>query len=695
MTSPRELWERLQSEAGLELRLKRGRRGRDADLEDEVIACLGLQVPGGLAVGMSLQQILSRDEKSQTPLITCEQLLVAVLTSQRGFSAMMEDILQLLVAADATCGDSELRLAFRFGDVTDPIRLTLEQFREQIDVVKRVLVTRFEPADSECLWGLLRKLRSICPKVDPAHQEPRADGFDAPAARAGTADAELDAMFGAILEIVAEFRAWCRQHASNRSDFWGIAGSRMQDPATPQEDRLTLERWRGPVSDFWDVNTLSHLRAVEWAVNAGSIAPEAVKSELRHPLAQFPRRQAWVDQTYRELLDILRLPTWRKRHELYSVWVGTVLLQAARNSADRFHFHTRERSLSFAFGGNRLASYETRGEQFDIWAELRSDLVGSSGKRKRGIQPDFRVVRVALGEKVNSATQFVLECKHYLQPSVSNFTQAAQDYGRSCPVAQVFVVNHGPLDHDRLITAVDSGVGPRVQFVGDATAVAERREPVLLNLIREKLFPPAPAASPGPSPSPVALAEAPPPAARPLEQGADGAQHLPPVPSRGDDGAIASITLKWDGSLGDLDLALELIDPPSGSADAVNYEARGDLAGPPFARLKEDVRSGPGVEVIGISSWSQDRYRIVVRNYSGTGAMSARNVVCRVTVHGLWTCAMTPTGEVADRWVVANIESATRAPWICAPQGTRSKTTREFTPAVPEPQAPWLPPFNR
>src|SRR5690349_12279982 len=97
----RELWDKLQLEAGLELRLKSGRRGRDADLEDAVKASLLAQVPIPAARDKSLRALLLKDEKSKPSQITTEKLLVAVLTSQRGFAAMMEDILNTLIDADA------------------------------------------------------------------------------------------------------------------------------------------------------------------------------------------------------------------------------------------------------------------------------------------------------------------------------------------------------------------------------------------------------------------------------------------------------------------------------------------------------------------------------------------------------------------------------------------------------------------
>ena len=126
-----------------------------------------------------------------------------------------------------------------------------------------------------------------------------------------------------------------------------------------------------------------------------------------------------------------------------------------------FHYHVVDGCLSFALGGSRLATYVDNGEPFDVWAELRSALVGTSSKRKKGIQPDFRILRPALATSHPAATHLVLECKHYLAPSVANFSAAARDYAASRPAASVLVANHGPINPAALTAAVTSDLNSR------------------------------------------------------------------------------------------------------------------------------------------------------------------------------------------------------------------------------------------
>lgn len=648
--SARELWAKLQLEAGLEFRLKSGRRGRDADLEDAVLASLLAHMPASAASQNSLPTLLFRDERSKSPRITPEKMLVAVLTSQGGFAAMMEDILNTLIGADARRGDTEMRLAFRFGSVEEPIRLTLEEFQEQEQSIRQVLETRFVPPTSKQLWdvwGLLRDIAAtnphgVAPELNP-------DAFPPPPALSGTGDPDLDSGLKKIHRLVTEFRAWCRRYALQRQGFWVVTEEASASPDTTIGEQQRLQRWRGAVTDHWDTGVVEAVRQIEAAVRAKDLSPEPVIRDLQPMLATLPTQEQWVDQIYTRLLDILRLPTWRKRHELYSVWVGTVLLRAAQKNADQLQFHAKEGTLSFEFGGNRLATYEYQGEQFDIWAELQSDLVGRSAKRKRGIQPDFRVVRVALNQKVNDATHFVLECKHYLVPSVSNFTQAADDYSRSCPNASTFIVNHGSADHALLIPSVPAAAARRIRFIGEATAERERIQPALQESIRNELFmrrlvsPLGLTTSSGPKPT-AGISEI-----APLN-------HEPRV--------VATIALEWDATLEDVDLELEVINSNGRVEHTVKYIDRGGLTSPPFARLVEDVRTGPGRELIEISSLRDYRYRIVVRNYSKVGELSAGNVSCTLEFYGFWTSLMRPASTQKNEWVVATIDASGERPWV-------------------------------
>lgn len=664
-----ELWDRLQFEAGLEIRLKSGRNGRDMDFEDAVIADLesqGLTISTGKT---SLGQLLKFDAKAKSPRISTERLLIAILNSQRGFAAMMDDILQTLISANATRGENEMRFGFTFSDPRNPVSQTLQHFREEQQQVRRVLESRFYPASSSQLWSIWSQLTGISSNIvlTVAH-EVRVNSFPLPPILAGTQYADVDSKLKTLMRFVGELRHWCRSYASTRNEFLDKTAVIRTSPHVDAEEIERVENWSGAVSDYWDGSVVEAICKIEAGINAGKLDPGTVDADLKKVLEHLPMRETWVEQTFNQLLDILRLPTWRKRHELYSVWVGSVLLNTARQNAASFQFHTTRSTLSFTFGGSRLASYEYDGSHYDIWAELRSELVGRSAKRTRGIQPDFRIVRVALDNKIGKNTHFVLECKHYLKPSVLNFTLAATDYARSCPNADTFIVNHGVADHDLLVDAVPEALSPRIKFIGKVTAERERLSPALKQNIEQVLFPPAaPDVRFTESAGSVTVPQAEPSA---TENACDPKE------------LACRITLDWDQSLYDMDLSIEAIDSRGVIRYVVSYRDKGSLIQEPFAYLQEDVRSGPGKEILELSALHFPRYRIIVHNHSKLGEFSTSNISCRVTMNGVECSVMRPVPNGGYEWVVGFIDASGRLPLIETYPDITSTTSDLALPAV-------------
>lgn len=624
LTSPSQLWRTLQSDAGLEIRRKNGMPGRDADVEEALKAALGLPIGS-----KSLAVCLNDDAASHAPQLSIEQFLVALLTSQQGYAAMMRDMLDLLILANASRDGQTLSMQFRFDELSDPIRFTLEAFREKVERIQRVLASRYELLPANRLWSLQHELREIAQSKWPGT---RPANFPPMPPSPATGHAELDAALKMITQLVREFRELCRSFAPTRLEASDAVRKQYPDPR--EQAQMVVVENAIAATDFWDVTVLETLHQIAQQVDNHSLDASSVVLKLDPLLASIETRQQWVNRAYTELLDILNMPTWRKRHELFSVWTGSVLLRTAQVEADSIHFHAADGVLSFAFGGSRLATYTLNGEQFDIWAELRSFLVGRSIKRKKGIQPDFRVLRPGLDTSHNAATRLVLECKHYLTPSVSNFSQAATDYARSCPTAAIMVVNHGPINDAILMASIGPPLQTRIQFIGDATADDERRSSRLSNAIRQALFPPRSV----PQPAPVTNA---------------GLPSLNTSTFGPDIGAF--ICLRWDENLRDVDLALEIYEP-GGTMKRVDYRTQGDLENLPFARLVCDQRQGPGEERIDIGVWYAERYVLIATNFTGTGEFGPGHLDCTVSLHTGTTVLTCPPLNGASVWRIAAIE---------------------------------------
>lgn len=612
--SPAALWRHLCSSAGLELRLKGGGLGRDSDVEDSLRLALG--VP---ANAKSLTEWLDFDAALARPTVSIERLLIEALKSQVGFSRMMRDISDLLIDAQATNAYKLLRVKFRFEGLFDPIVATLEEFREAVKQTSHVLESRPALPSHAQLWKINDLLNEIAGRVRPKSYPT----FPAVPKYVPTGQKALDIELGRLTQLVSEVIAHWKQHGETRAD---VCKAAVRLPNDSSNEVLCKQLFAA--SDYWDITTLAAVRLIASRAQTEAI-PAASVQRLSDVLSELPLKKVWVQKTTKELLDVLRLPVWKHRHELYSVWVGTRMLKVVRRCASEVHFLPEDGVLSFEFGGSRLATYNSRGKQHDVWAELRSALLGKSPKRKREIQPDFRVLRVDLSKSANAQTIYVLECKHYLRASTRNFSQAANDYARSCQDAVVHVVNHGVTDESRLLAAVNPTLRIRARFLGNATPDDEASISSLDDAIQDALFP---ASSVNSFPACSATEQ------KSTLLGLEGYARL-----------------IWDDSLEDMDLALRIVGSQGEVIESVDYTRKGAIDAPPFARFEEDVRQGPGQERIDIGAWRFARYQLVATNYSKSGRMNAKSLSCTIVTADELLELRCPDGLDSFEWKIAEL----------------------------------------
>ncbi|HDY4895935.1 TPA: hypothetical protein ACPZQN_004475 [Yersinia enterocolitica] len=622
--SPLDLWRSLCSSAGLELRLKGGRLGRDADVEE--LLRQSLAVPETVT---SLDTWLISDAASSHPTISTEQLLIELLKSQVGFAQMIKDILDVLIIAEAKQTSHQLTVEFKFDNVTDPIKATLEQFREVVHRTQLVLEKRPKLPNSNLMWSISGVLTSFL--ADYPRNNPPAD-FPPVIAITPTMYKGIDVQLARISRLVSDFIELWRLHGDTRKQVRDVALT--MNNIDSEADVLRGQLFAA--FDNWDVGVLSGAQNISSQVVSGKLDPEVALETLTEALSEIEWADIWVDHTIRDLLDVLNLPAWRRRHELYSVWAGTRMLAVVERIAPDMRFHPVDGVLSFEFGGSRLATFNWGNKQFDVWAELRSALVGRSRKRKKGIQPDFRVLQADISKSANMQTTYVLECKHYLNANTSNFTQAAADYARSCPNAVVHVVNHGPADEQLLNAVLPTELQSRAQFIGSATPLQDAATQALSNAIRDAIFPGLP------PPEPISLAPK-------------------PVASKTESALIHTcvgyVQLEWDDSLEDMDLVLRAIGPDGQVIYSVDFCNKGALEMPPFALLDEDVRHGPGKERIDISSWHFSRYELLATNYSKSGQMTPQAMHCTIVTDNSLTQLRCPVELESScyEWKIAEL----------------------------------------
>ena len=142
-----------------------------------------------------------------------------------------------------------------------------------------------------------------------------------------------------------------------------------------------------------------------------------------------------------DLERLLSLPAWRKRYELYGVWVATAIVGALEDHEVTINHTNGE--LKFAFGEARIADVVTSRPKVSLYSERRTPLASPVGKgRVSSVQPDFGLW--ACGSQQDDCVMIV-EVKHYKRRSRSNFREALIDYANAHPKAIVVLVNYGPV----------------------------------------------------------------------------------------------------------------------------------------------------------------------------------------------------------------------------------------------------------
>ena len=598
ITSAADAWDYLALHAGMETRLAGKSRPRDESLPDAVLSELLKDRPARTPHA-DLRALLADPAAG----ISIEDLVLAVLGVVRPYSRMMSSILETLALAGAASAGDHVRLRFNFDEHEEPLVETLKHFRETaqrtIEVLQRA---QLQLPPTELLRQINSKLRELLANFRFPDWGSLREDFDNLPDLEPSGHQELDGIGQALVQSANLMRRFLKSQGANRRavyEHWRQAlDAAPADPVVQERFAMAADG-----TDFQDSALWNLAGCVADGVREGALDGGDICSELRPLADRLPRRDEWLSQTLQDLLDILNLPVWQRRHELYSVWVGCHLLQQAKRHAEDFHFHTPDGELSFSFGGSKLGSYTWNAERFDVWAELRSDLVKGllQSKRQEGIQPDFRVLKAGIyGD--NDATRLVLEVKHYLRPGARNFTEAVNDYARSCRTARVALVNYGPLDEATLRPRLEPGRENQVHFFGDVRPDADDTQVRQFDaFLAGVLFPPAQAAQPAVS------------SARPSAGG--------------------RISLSWKDDPQDLDLYVQYT-APDGSRSTVCYSSPPGSNAQVCMTYQGDVRHGPGREEVVISEWRPGSYDVFVKEYDKRGRMRRDQVRVEIEHEG-------------------------------------------------------------
>lgn len=473
LTNAVDAWRYLRVHAGLQ------EEAYDSTLPDELRGAL--QDPA--APWPSHEPLADQLAAHKT---TVEEFTTALLKAAQPYARMLADICSFLEKHGVTESNDAIRLQFDFASYKDRVKFDLEHFREWLTTTERVwadvLVTVW---GHDALWQLVSIFEQYRPGPDREVDEARMSPEEVQAARTwDTAGKDDIARLPPELRIFV--RTWYRgawittlpslpavQNQAAQSvveKIWRLCGRFLSACAAVSTDRAEFEHrrrakgWRddGSVSLGWNEFELARLASDHWpasllasvyrwteAINRAPSGTRAVVAadcvgKVDRLFAAQPTQLQRSLVNRRLLSDVLALPIWDKRHELYACWVLAQLDRSLDGHPLSLHHHRGK--LQLQFRPIHLATWETAGGPLHIYSELRTP-TGKPPKgkgRKGGIQPDYRITAPA-APPAWPETKLVLEVKQYAKASRSNFIAAASDYAAACPEAKILLVNYGEI----------------------------------------------------------------------------------------------------------------------------------------------------------------------------------------------------------------------------------------------------------
>lgn len=525
----------------------------DSDIVDQIRKVMRRQgVPGAPIV-----DVLERAE--WTP----RDLLHALAPVVASFAGMQRDLLTLLVRIGGTTGTGEnLRVVYEFAE-DDLIDESLQELRETVTRLETVVV-RMQPLDfnpSHAWDSPIRGFGSWGRESGFVGPRPElwafASGVPDPVRTGHQRVDDLLARYRGVIEAVLRTLASVGDNSQEAAAWLRTAG----DEADPALRSIVS----AATADYWPIGAVAMVQGFAEQVAVGRVEPEPqLLDRLETWLDGFFAADAFdalQERTITELTDLLKLPTWGRRHELYSAWVAT---QVDRALDSKMEFVLHDGALRFPFRPTLVARFASANGDVEFWGEFRSPAEDLSGEgRKTAIQPDYRFLR--RGSDV-ATTIAAVEVKQYLRAATKNPGAALRDYVLALPEAIVLLVAHGPLGRG-VIDVVPPAERHRARIHRDVR-VGRPRETAAFRRDIAALFP---------VPS-------------------------PPKPSR-----PARIELRWAATVSDLDLHV-------GAASGAETSWR--RLATPHSVLRKDVTTGGEPEIVDLAATASERLRVHVRIYS-------------------------------------------------------------------------------
>ena len=392
--------------------------------------------------------------------VDATSFLIAVLNALQPFGMMLNDIYEMFAEGGVSQSNERLLIEFDFGQ-GDKVPFDVDAFRRARAIMENLshaVAQRAYCAEDLRLIsnGVFRALRET-PGVDttrpPSLVDMAAkswiDGHEWPYQTPVPLPdgAPNDSLTQALAPLATLIQQLC-QRTSRYTSQNDLRSARRDDEPCPSE--------RAPIHQ-WSESQLAHaqddhiaryhlLRGLWYCQQLVPLSHRDNFAEKIEALTNAHSQFVPPQPLSRELEDLLDLPIWKQRSQLYSVWLITLLKRELKQSGERFQLMAEDNGLTFAFRPTLIAKLHVGNDVLELMAELRvasKDIKLAGAGRSQNIQPDYSLLQ-RLPDKTEKVV-YVLEAKQYARANTRNFNEALRDYAKINTHALVALANYGPV----------------------------------------------------------------------------------------------------------------------------------------------------------------------------------------------------------------------------------------------------------
>ncbi|MCF0069779.1 hypothetical protein LZD49_04800 [Dyadobacter sp. CY261] len=441
------LWKYLMSSAGLDLK----------HYDPEILSGNGIYqgLPGHLGVSEEPGNFAAELRANN---ISVEALIQAFFKTWQPYAQMMGDICTFFERNSVKQTDRSIKIVFDFSQVDqEELTFDLEHFNSTVAAIERIKQisewTRFQKGEhfgfiSKFCGGYLGSSKQndvlAWTKRFSNREIVGIDEFSWTVTSSEKLNFELrrlELIWKTVMRKVVEFDMFEGRHKRYLYGQYDQASNTTSD-----SQGEPLSRVAQLVDDYWPptfVNALLKLLEdmEELPIQDRDTKYQTLALQIKSFLDERTVSTEDAQDLVKDLIDLLKLPTWRKRHELYGAWILALCDQTLKEHPE-YTLHHDNGILRLPFKKTKLITFSTDLGEIALYSESKNVIVKPKGKsRTNHIQPDYTFYNGEQSGELDAIA--VIEVKQYRTPRVSNFQNALDDYAKALPNATVFLTNYG------------------------------------------------------------------------------------------------------------------------------------------------------------------------------------------------------------------------------------------------------------